>query len=84
MESAYKFKDDKIIEIIIIDGIEYEKVKEINFHNETYAEFKNVKERHIVFLVKKGKEYQKIENTENFNKMLRENCIIRNDIKILD
>lgn len=84
MESVYKFKNDKAIESVTIDGIEYEKIKEINFHNEIYAEFRNVKEKHIVFLIKNGEEYKRVENTENFNKMLSQNYILRNDIKILD
>lgn len=84
MESVYKLKNDKVIETITIDGIEYEKTKEIKFHNEIYAEFRNVKEKHIVFLIQNGKEYKRVENTENFNKMLSQNYILRNDIKILD
>ena len=84
MESIYKFKNDKVIESITIDGMEYEKTKEINFHNEIYAEFRNTKKRHIVFLIQKGKEYKKIEDIEKFHKMLIENYILKDDIKILD
>lgn len=53
MKSNYKFENNKVIEQVNVNGTTYTKIKEIEFANDTYVEFRNNEQGRIIFMLQK-------------------------------
>lgn len=59
MKSNYKFENNKVIEQVNVNGTTYTKIKEIEFANDTYVEFRNNEQGRIIFMLKKTENTKK-------------------------
>lgn len=83
MKSNYKFENNKVIEQVNVNGTTYTKIKEIEFTNDTYVEFRNNEQGRIIFMLQKNGEYEEITDERKLRRMLENNYIIKNNIDII-
>lgn len=83
MKSNYKFENNKVIEQVNVNGTTYTKIREIEFANDTYVEFRNNEQGRIIFMLQKDGEYEEITDERKLRRMLENNYIIKNNIDII-